>query len=117
MGVLCGRPSLEVSAAAPLAALACRRPPPPPIAAALAVQKGGPLMRRTPAQDQAWNYLTVQMNRTSATPEGDPDLFGQWTGGSRGAAVPRRSGKNFDFQVDFEAWHRRCSILCAGHAR
>lgn len=37
------------------------------------------------AWQDPWNYLSIQMNRTS--PEGDPDLFGIFTGGARGCAA------------------------------
>ena len=31
-----------------------------------------------------WNYLTVQLNRTSEDELGDPDLYGLFYGGSSG---------------------------------
>ena len=31
-----------------------------------------------------WNYLTIQLNRTSEDELGDPDLYGQFYGGASG---------------------------------
>ena len=52
-----------------------------------------------------WHHLALQLNRTSADPKGDPDLFGAWTGGSRGVFVPSVSGKGFDFQDTSSSLH------------
>jgi hypothetical protein len=41
-----------------------------------------------------WNYFTVQLTRTSA--EGDPDLFGLWSGGTRGVSLEK-----------FQFWHQQ----------
>ena len=32
----------------------------------------------------SWNYLTVQLSRTSDNDDGDPDLYGLFTGGVSG---------------------------------
>ena len=43
---------------------------------------------RQGGQRTAWNYLTVQLNRTSADERGDPDLFGLFWGGQSGQVRP-----------------------------
>lgn len=34
-----------------------------------------------------WNYLTVQLARTSEDEDGDPDLYGMFTGGTSGQVL------------------------------
>ncbi len=34
-----------------------------------------------------WNYLTVQLARTSEDEDGDPDLYGLFTGGTSGQVL------------------------------
>ncbi len=34
-----------------------------------------------------WNYLTVQLARTSEDEDGDPDLYGLFTGGTSGQVI------------------------------
>jgi hypothetical protein len=54
--------------------------------------------------DDPWNYLAVLVNRTSA--EGDPDLFGLFTGGPDGPRRPMTmAAAGFDFQ-DTSVGHR-----------
>ena len=40
--------------------------------------------RQCDATRDAWNYLTVQLARTSDDDDGDPDLYGMFTGGASG---------------------------------
>ncbi|GAB4820407.1 hypothetical protein N2152v2_007453 [Parachlorella kessleri] len=53
--------------------------------------------------DDPWNYLSMQVARTSE--EGDPDLFGIWTGGARGMVQPNTTSKGYDFQDTSSAIH------------
>ncbi len=36
------------------------------------------------SETDQWNYLTVQLSRTSADDKGDPDLYGLFYGGDSG---------------------------------
>lgn len=50
------------------------------------------------AAGDSWNHLAVRLARTSPDEKGDPDLFGLFSGGKRGLAVPTRSSHGYDFQ-------------------
>ena len=46
------------------------------------------MLCRAGAQRTSWNYLTVQLNRTSEDEMGDPDLFASYWGGQSGQVMP-----------------------------
>lgn len=57
-----------------------------------------------PFNDSSWSFLTVLVNRTSTDEKGDPDLFGMWAGGGRGA-VPNTTARGYDFQDTSSSLH------------
>lgn len=53
---------------------------------------------RARSEVSPWNYLAVELRRTSSDVRGDPDVFGLWTGGPRGPEmVPNRTTQGWDF--------------------
>ncbi|KAK9824143.1 hypothetical protein WJX72_008089 [[Myrmecia] bisecta] len=53
-----------------------------------------------------WNYLTVQLSRTSADDRGDPDIYGLFYGGTTGQGkVPEKRSYGYDFRETSSSSH------------